>query len=187
MQYVSKLLGQPLPQLGVEEGYGSMIVEMGIVAPFLWVLWTAVLLYQSWKVVSRLRGTRFFPIAFAILWYAFLLLFPFTYAGLAPYQNYVDNAYLGFSSESSSVYQTFWRRHRQWHLLATQSGAAGSSSKEKHYMCGIAGIASRKMASELVASTERMVAAIAHRGPTATAFEMWAVACSETRGSQLWT
>jgi asparagine synthase (glutamine-hydrolysing) len=32
-------------------------------------------------------------------------------------------------------------------------------------MCGIAGIASRKIASELVASTERMVAAIAHRGP----------------------
>jgi hypothetical protein len=94
VQYVSKLLGRPLPQLGVEEGYGSMIVEMGIVAPFLWILWTAVLIYQSGKVVIRLRGTRFFPIAFAILWYAFLLLFPFTYAGLAPYQNYVDNAYL---------------------------------------------------------------------------------------------
>jgi hypothetical protein len=93
-QYVSKLLGQRVPQLGVEEGYGSLIVEMGIIAPFLWLLWTGVLVYQSWKVVSRLRGTRFFPIAFAILWYAFLLLFPFTYAGLAPYQNYVDNAYL---------------------------------------------------------------------------------------------
>jgi hypothetical protein len=93
-QYVSKLLGQRIPQLGVEEGYGSMIVEMGIIAPFLWVLWTAILIYQSWKVVSRLRGTRFFPIAFAILWYAFLLLFPLTYDGLAPYQNYVNNAYL---------------------------------------------------------------------------------------------
>ena len=93
-QYVGKLLGQRIPQLGVEEGYGSMIVEMGIIAPFLWVLWTAFLIYESWKVVSRLRGTRFFPIAFAILWYALLLLFPFTYAGLAPYQNYVDNAYL---------------------------------------------------------------------------------------------
>jgi hypothetical protein len=93
-QYVSKLIGERPPQIGVEEGYGSLIVEMGIVAPFLWILWTAALLINSWKVVSGLRGTRFFPIAFAIFWYAFLLLYPFTYGGLAPYQNYVSNAYL---------------------------------------------------------------------------------------------
>lgn len=93
-QYVSKLIGESPPQIGVEEGYGSLVVEMGIVAPFLWILWTAALLFHSWKVVSGLRGTRFFPIAFAILWYAFLLLYPFTYGGLAPYQNYVSNAYL---------------------------------------------------------------------------------------------
>ena len=92
-QYVSKLLGQRPPQMGVEEGYGSLIVEMGIIAPFLWILWTAALLVHSWKVVIGLRGTRFFPIAFAILWYGFLLLYPFTYGGLAPYQNYVSNAY----------------------------------------------------------------------------------------------
>ncbi len=50
--------------------------------------------------VTRVRLARgasaaldgFFPIAFAILWYAFLLLYPFTYGGLAPYQNFVDNA-----------------------------------------------------------------------------------------------
>ena len=93
-QYVSKFIGQRQTQLGVEEGYGSLIVEMGIIAPFLWVLWTAALLYYSWKVVRRLRGTRFFPIAFAIFWYAFLLLFPLTFGGLAPYQNYVNNAYM---------------------------------------------------------------------------------------------
>jgi hypothetical protein len=93
-QYVSKLIGERPPQIGVEEGYGSLIVEMGIVAPFLWILWTGGLLFDSWKVVRELRGTRFFPIAFAIFWYAFLLLYPFTYGGLAPYQNYVSNAYL---------------------------------------------------------------------------------------------
>jgi hypothetical protein len=93
-QYVGKLIGQRPSQIGVEEGYGSLIVEMGIIAPFLWILWTAALLYQSWKVVRQLRGTRFFPIALAILWYAFLLLYPFTFAGLAPYQNYVNNAFL---------------------------------------------------------------------------------------------
>ena len=61
-----------------------MILEMGIVAPFLWILWTAVLLYYAWKEVKQLRGTRFFPIAFAIFFYAFLLLYPFTYGGLVP-------------------------------------------------------------------------------------------------------
>ena len=93
-QYVSKALGQRAPDLWVEEGYGQLIIEMGIIAPFLWLLWTAALLYYSWGVVRRLRQTRLFPIAFAIFWYAFLLLYPFTYGGLAPYQNFVPNAFL---------------------------------------------------------------------------------------------
>ena len=93
-QYVSKLLGQPPFTLWVEEGYGQLIIEMGIVAPFLWIAWTAALLYYMWQVLKELRQTRFFPIGFAIFWYAFLLLYPSTYGGLAPYQNYVDNAYL---------------------------------------------------------------------------------------------
>jgi hypothetical protein len=92
-QYVSKLLGQPPFSLWVEEGYGQLIIEMGIVAPFLWIAWTAALLYSMWQVLRVLRETRFFPIGFAIFWYAFLLLYPFTYGGLSPYQNYVDNAY----------------------------------------------------------------------------------------------
>lgn len=93
-QYVAKLLGRPPLNIWVEEGYGQLIVEMGIVAPFLWILWTASLLYYSWKVVRRLRDTRLFPIAFAIVWYAFMVLYVFTYAGLTAYQNYVSNAYL---------------------------------------------------------------------------------------------
>ena len=94
IQYVSKALGQRIPELWVEEGYGQLIVEMGIIAPFLWFLWTGALLYYSWGILRRLRQTRFFPLAFAIFWYAFLLLYPFTYGGLAPYQNFVNNAYL---------------------------------------------------------------------------------------------
>jgi hypothetical protein len=93
-QYVAKLLGRPPLGLWVEEGYGVLIVEMGLIAPFLWILWTAALVYYSWKVVLQLRQTRFFPIGFAILWYAFLLLFPITFAGLSAYQNFVTNAYL---------------------------------------------------------------------------------------------
>jgi len=79
-QYVAKLLGQRPLSLWVEEGYAQLIIEMGIVAPFLWVLWTGALLYCEWKVLLRLRQTRFFPIALAIFWYSFLLLVPFTYA-----------------------------------------------------------------------------------------------------------
>ena len=80
--------------LAVEEGFGTMIVEMGIVAPFLWILWSVALLYHSWKIILRLRETRFFPIAIAIFWYAFLLLVPLTFGSLNNYQNYICNAYL---------------------------------------------------------------------------------------------
>jgi len=93
-QYVSKFLGQPAPRIGVEEGYGTLILEMGIIAPLLWIVWTATLLFASWRIVSKLRGTRFFPLAFAIFWYAFLLLYPFQYATMVVFQNYITNAYL---------------------------------------------------------------------------------------------
>ena len=71
-----------------------LILEMGILGPFLWVFWTVVLLLSAWKVVKQLRETIYFPIAFAIFWYAFLLLGPITYSGMAPYQNYIMNAYV---------------------------------------------------------------------------------------------
>ena len=54
MQYVERLLGER-PSNGAEEGYGTMIVEMGIVAPFFWIFWTAALLYYCWKVMRQLR------------------------------------------------------------------------------------------------------------------------------------
>jgi hypothetical protein len=43
-QYVAKLLGQHQLEIWVEEGYGVLIVEMGIVAPFLWLIWTVALI-----------------------------------------------------------------------------------------------------------------------------------------------
>jgi hypothetical protein len=92
-QYVARIMHQPPIDVWVEEGYGQLILEMGIAAPFLWILWTGALVYFCVAVTRKLRQTRFFPIACAISWYAFILLFPFTYGGLAPYQNFVDNAY----------------------------------------------------------------------------------------------
>jgi hypothetical protein len=94
MQYVARVLGQPPIDFWVENGWGTLILEMGILGPILWIIWTCSLLYFSWKVVCRLRGTVYFPVALSILWYAFVLLVPFSYNGMAPYQNYVMNAYL---------------------------------------------------------------------------------------------
>jgi hypothetical protein len=93
-QYVAKVTGLRPLNISVEEGYGQLVIEMGILAPLLWIVWTAALLYYSWKIARGLRNTRLFPIAIAIVWYAFVLLYPFTYAGLAPYENYISNAYL---------------------------------------------------------------------------------------------
>jgi hypothetical protein len=93
IQYVDRLVGKP-PLYGVEEGFGTMIVEMGILAPFLWLLWTAAMLYYLWKVVRGLQETRLFPIGFAFFWYAFLVLYPLTYLTIAVYENYVCNIYL---------------------------------------------------------------------------------------------
>ena len=96
LQYVAKLLGQTPPQIWVESGWGVLIAEMGIVAPFLWIIWGATLLFYAWRIVKQLRQTVYFPVGLAIFWYAFLLLFPFTHMGMQPYQNYVMNAYFWF-------------------------------------------------------------------------------------------
>ena len=93
-QYVSGLLGEPPPNVWVEEGFGALIVEMGILAALLWLLWSAALLYYSWKVARRLRGTRFFPLAIAIIWWAFVLLLPMTWGALSAYQDFICNIYM---------------------------------------------------------------------------------------------
>jgi len=94
MQYVAKFLGQAPIGFWVENGWGTLILEMGILGPILWLIWTCSLLYFAWKTVRQLRDTIYFPVALSIFWYAFVLLVPFSYNGMAPYQNYVMNAYL---------------------------------------------------------------------------------------------
>ncbi len=94
VQYVTGLLGLPAPGVGVESGYGTLVLELGILGPVLWLLWTTTLVREGWKTVRRLRHTVLFSLGLAILWFIFLLLFPFTFGGMQPYQNYVFNAYL---------------------------------------------------------------------------------------------
>jgi hypothetical protein len=97
MQYVSRILGQASTNFGVESGYGNLFIEFGTIGLLLWLLWTAAVVMASWKVVLRVRQTSVFPIAFAICWFIFLLLFPMTFASIGPYENYIYNAYLWLS------------------------------------------------------------------------------------------
>jgi hypothetical protein len=94
MQYVSNFLNQRPPEIGVESGYGALIVEMGIFGPILWLFWVSVLLWQGWKVVRDLRQTVYFPLGFAIWWYGVVDLILLMYFGMQSYQNFVNNAYL---------------------------------------------------------------------------------------------
>ena len=94
MQYVARILDQPVPNIGVESGYGSLLVEMGISGLVLWFVWVSALLWQGWKVVRNLRATVYFPLGFAIWWYAVEALILLMYLGIASYQNFVNNAYL---------------------------------------------------------------------------------------------
>jgi hypothetical protein len=78
----------------VESGYGAIVIEQGIVGLVLWILFSSAIVLSAWRVVLRLRGSPWFPLAFAISWYIFMLLFPLTFAGLATYEDFVLNAYL---------------------------------------------------------------------------------------------
>jgi hypothetical protein len=94
-QYVTSVLHQPASATPVvENGFGTMILEMGILAAILWVWWAVALLWSAGKALGRLKGTALFPVGFAIIWYIFWLLFPQTWGSLAAYQNFVMNAYL---------------------------------------------------------------------------------------------
>jgi hypothetical protein len=94
VQYVSRIMHVPPMNIGVENGYGSMVIEMGIVGLALWLGMSFAVVFACWRIVRRLKGSPWFPIGFVIFWFAFLLLFPLTFNGLQPYQNFVLNAYL---------------------------------------------------------------------------------------------
>jgi hypothetical protein len=97
VQYVAKIVGPEVDasihRFDLEEGYATLIFELGILGPVLWWFWTTAYIFAAGKAVLRVKGTPMFPLAISIWWFAFLLLFPFTYGGLAPYQNFVYNAY----------------------------------------------------------------------------------------------
>jgi hypothetical protein len=93
VQYVSRFLGEPAPQIGVESGWGTLVTESGIFGLLLWLIWTTVFLFAAVKAMLQVKGKATFPIALAIVWFSFLLLFTFTWGSMVVYQNFVLNAY----------------------------------------------------------------------------------------------
>ena len=94
IQYVARILHTPAMNIGVESGYGQLIVELGVPGLILWIFLSVAIAVSAWKVVVKLKGTPWFPIGFVIFWYAFLLMIPITFYGFVAYQDFVMNAYL---------------------------------------------------------------------------------------------
>lgn len=92
-QYVARIFGSKPPVTGVESGFGTLVIEMGIGGLVLWFVMSFAILLSAWRVVKKLRGSPWFPLAFVIFWYAGLLLLPMTFAGIQPYEDFVLNAY----------------------------------------------------------------------------------------------
>jgi hypothetical protein len=93
-QYVARIFGAKPLGVGVESGYGALVVEQGILGLIFWIITTCAIVVSGWKVVNKLRGSPWFPLAFMIFWYSVLLLFPMTVNGIQPYEDFVMNAYL---------------------------------------------------------------------------------------------
>jgi hypothetical protein len=93
-QYVARFFHAKPPVMGVESGFGTLVIEMGIGGLLLWFVMSFAILLSAWRVVKQLRGSPWFPLAFVIFWYAGLLLFPLTFTGIQAYEDFVLNAYL---------------------------------------------------------------------------------------------
>ncbi len=92
VQYVTRIFGVKPPVIGVESGFGAIVVEMGIGGLVLWLVMTVAILFSAWKIALHLRGSPWFPIGFTIFLYAGFLLVPEMVGGMA-YEDFVLNAY----------------------------------------------------------------------------------------------
>jgi hypothetical protein len=93
VQYVARIFhGAPMG-VGVESGFGALVVEMGIGGLILWFIMSIAIIASAWRVVKKLKGSAWFPIGFSIFLYAFVLLIPTTFASMQAYEDFVINAY----------------------------------------------------------------------------------------------
>jgi hypothetical protein len=93
-QYISRFFMTQPPEYAVESGFGDIVLEMGVVGLTLWLVMGSAVVVSAWRVAKKLKGSPFFPLAFMIALYAFLLLFPMTFTGIQAYQDFILNCYL---------------------------------------------------------------------------------------------
>jgi hypothetical protein len=92
-QYVARFFKAKPLGVGVESGYGALVIEMGIGGLILWLVMSLAIVVTAWKVVTKLKGSPLFPLGFVIFWYALFLLFPATFGGIQSYEDFLLNAY----------------------------------------------------------------------------------------------
>jgi hypothetical protein len=92
-QYVTRILDVPSSDLAVENGFGTMVLELGVLGPILWLAWSLTLQFSALNVLREMKGTWAFSLALAIAWFAFVLLFAITWGGIGGFENFVLNAY----------------------------------------------------------------------------------------------
>jgi hypothetical protein len=93
-QYISRFFMTRPPESPVESGFGDIMLETGILGLVLWLVMSSAVVLSAWRVARKLKGSPFFPLAFMIALYAFLLLFPMTFAAMQAYQDFILNCYL---------------------------------------------------------------------------------------------
>jgi hypothetical protein len=92
-QYVARIMHAPPTNVGVENGYGQLVIELGIVGLLLWIALAYAITRSAWQAAKNLKGTVWFPIGFAISWFTFLLVFPMSFYGFVAYQDFILNSY----------------------------------------------------------------------------------------------
>ncbi|MDP9339098.1 MAG: hypothetical protein M3P45_09540 [Acidobacteriota bacterium] len=97
VQYVAKILHEKPMGVGVESGFGALVVEMGVGGLALWLIMSISILVSGWKVVKKLKGSPWFPVAFVIFFYSFVLLLPMTFTSMVAYEDFIINAYFWLS------------------------------------------------------------------------------------------
>lgn len=93
-QYVASYFDVPQPGMGGENGFATLIVEMGVLGPAMWIFWVVAALWSMWKVVKQIRQTVYFPIGFAIWWYCIVTMVLLFYLTMTSYQDFVNCAYM---------------------------------------------------------------------------------------------
>jgi hypothetical protein len=120
-QYVVRILHAQPMGIGVESGYGNLVVELGVVGLALWVVLGVSISFFAWKATVKLKGTPWFPIGFVIFLFSVLLFFPMTYASFSMFQDYVLSAY--FWLFTGILYRLLFFRNA--YQLGTSSGSFG--------------------------------------------------------------